>query len=203
MKKITLFFALAIAFSSCSNDDDKNTEQQFFNLKEGNTWVYKKYTINEQGEATATSEIDTVKIGGTKLTDGKTYYKLTHTSGIWGEEELVRIDESGHLVYFTGVVLHPGTDTAYKAIVPLREEPDYGTISYASQDVKDVIIEGKIYRVNTYAGYLTSNPDTNIPDGEGILEQYAKGTGFVVRYYRYLSSHKAGIEYRLISYELK
>jgi len=64
MKKIFLFGAITAMLVSCNNDDNQNPNDEFFNLAEGNLWVYKRYNVNASGGETFTGAIDSVRIIG-------------------------------------------------------------------------------------------------------------------------------------------
>ena len=202
MKKIVTFLAVAIALSSCSNDDDKNNKEEFFNLEVGNQWVYKRYEVNESKE-TYFGKTDTVKVVSTETIDGKQYFKITHTDWIGGQEEFLRIDNNNHLVSSSGFVQHPGTDKSFTDSRASNSTADFGTLSYTLKDMTKITVEGKDYEVYPYSGYFTNSPPNNFPEGESSIDAYSKGIGFVIKKYRYISSATGFIEYRLASYELK
>lgn len=200
MKKITLLFAVVIALSSCSNDDDKNKNQEFFNLQVGNVWVYKKYYVSESRGASYLGTNDTVKVAGIETIDGKEYYSLTHTDDMWRDGEFLRLDDAGHLVYSTEKVLHSGTDKTYKEVRPFM---NFGTMSYTLENSTNVDVEGRSYKVYPFLGYFTPNEGVNVPEGEASVDAYQEGVGFVLKRYRYMAAQKDFVEYRLISYDLK
>ncbi|MHA3787326.1 hypothetical protein ACX0HA_03880 [Flavobacterium hauense] len=199
MKKIGTVLALAFLVMSCSNDDDKNKEE-FFNLKVGNQWVYKKYYVNNSGE-NYKGETDTVKIVGTEIIEGKEYFKHTHTNDMFDDASL-RVDGAGHLVKSSGRVVHPGTDKGFTDSRPLNFNNDLGTINYALKDMVTVIVEGKSYDMFPYSGYFIPSPQYNLPEGESVIDSYSKGIGFVIKKYRYISG-TGFLEWKLVSHDLK
>ena len=200
MKKIISVIAFAIALSSCSSDDDKN-QQDFFNLKVGNMWVYKKYNVLGN-EARYSGSNDTVRVTGTEIHNEKVYYKLTHSLGeIFENGELLRINEKGHLESETGFVVHPGSDKNYTYRNSPLNNLDYGYVDYALEDVTEVIVEDKNYTIYPYIGHLTASETSTVPEGKGSVESYQPGLGFVVRSYRYISAADNFIEYRLVHHE--
>ena len=78
MKKYVIFAALAATIVSCSDDDNNNGKnEEFFNLKEGNMWVYNRYHSDQNGENPKFSYlIDTLQVAGKKQVNGEEY---THT----------------------------------------------------------------------------------------------------------------------------
>lgn len=201
MKKIVTIMAIVIALSSCSNDDDNN-KKEFFNLKVGNEWVYKRYTINGDQE-NYSGKTDTVKVVGIENIDGKEYFKLTSTDDLLDGEAFLRIDKSGHLINSLGRVLHPRTDSSFTETRPANLNYEFGTTTYTLKDKTTITVEGQNYEVFPYSGYFTPYPDKNLPEGVGVVEGYSHGIGFVIKKYRYISTATGFIEYRLVSYDLK
>lgn len=197
MKKIVTILAFAIAMSSCSNDDDNNPEE-FFNLKVGNQWVYKRYTGNETQE-TYTGKTDTVKVVGTEIVEGKEYFRITHTDDFLDEESL-RVDESGHLISSRGYVQHPGTDNEYTESRTILD--GVGVMYYTLKDAVSVTVEDKNYEVHPFSGYYTPNAGPGGNEGEGAIDAYANGIGFVIKRYWYIS-RTSFLEWKLVSYDLK
>jgi hypothetical protein len=193
MKNLVAILAISATLFSCSNDNDSNNEQ-FFNLKEGNLWVYKEYQSDYEGLNPAfTGTVDSVRVTGTEVIDAKTYSVLQHSAGDY--YEYVRVDENGHLVYNDGYVLHPGTDAAYTTTIT----KDYGTISYATGTEAEINVEGSSYTLAPYVGYISAN--NNIPSGIGNSVSYKEGVGIVVNRARFVAGLMY-IEYRLASYQL-
>lgn len=192
---------LVIALSSCSNDDDKNKEE-FFNLKVGNEWVYKRYDVDNQGiESTYEGyNIDTVKVVGKEIIDGNEYFKLTHSNYLFDDEELLRVDENGYLVSSDGYVVHPGIDKDYNEVRDVLN--GNGVINYTLKEVTSIAVENKNYEVYPFSGYYTPNPGNLGTEGVAAIEAYSKGVGLVIRRYKYLAG-MAYFEYRLVSYDLK
>lgn len=191
--------AIVIALSSCSNDDDNN-KKEFFNLKVGNEWVYKKYNVNNAGVETYIGEIDTVKVVGIENIDGKDFYRLTHTNHQFMEYELLRENEMGYLVSSTDYVVHPGTDKNYTESRTILN--GNGIVNYSLKDVMSINVDDVTYEVYPFSGYYTPSPGIGGAEGEGVIEAYAKGIGFVIRHYKYVAG-AAYFEYRLVSYDLK
>lgn len=200
MKKIIAFLAIGAMLVSCSNDDD-NQNEEFFNLAEGNFWVYKRYSASPENPAGVfINIIDTVRVEGQQIINGVSYYRITHsvTNSFNGHDEFLRVNEKGHLVRPNGFVMHPGTDKIYQH-TQKNEGESWGT-DYQLEEVKNIIVEGKNYMVYPYVGYFTST--SPVPPGIGTFESYQKGLGLVVRHCRFVSS-TAYFEDRLISYQVK
>lgn len=200
MKKIVAFLATGAMLVSCSNDD--NQKHEFFNLAEGNFWVYKRYNASpENTVGVYANRIDTVRVEGSQLINGINYYRLTHSHNSYGEvkDRFVRVDARGHLVDSDGLVLHPGKDKQYEYTRVINEE--VGKVKYKLGDVVDVTVENKNYKVYPYIGDFVST-SAGLIGGVGSFESYQEGIGFVVKHCRYLSS-TAYYEDRLVYYQVK
>jgi hypothetical protein len=117
MKKYFAFLALSAMLVSCSDDDTQPVQQDepFFNLTEGNYWIYKRYGVNDDISVETYMGIDSVRVSGQELIEGNSYYKLEHwTPGNATAEayleftDYVRVNEQGRLVRPNGFVIHPG-----------------------------------------------------------------------------------------------
>ncbi|MES2486703.1 MAG: hypothetical protein V4581_12250 [Bacteroidota bacterium] len=199
MKKFLVLVALLPLALSCSNDDDATPETPFFNLAEGNMWVYRRYNPDQNGNATVpTNDIDTVRVVGQEVIEGETYFKLTHSYYI-EEIDYLRIDTQGHLVAPGGYVYHPGTDLNYTYSRPF--EP-YGTFDYYFDDQEYTYnVMGQQYSIRGYVNYFTPHEGGQGYEGKGTLLAYQPGIGVVVNRNRFLSG-PIYFEDRLEYYEL-
>jgi hypothetical protein len=208
MKKIFALAALSATLFSCNNNDDDNnsapTEAAFFNFEVGDVWAYKWYQENPSGTFVARTDVDTVKIIGTEVYNGKTYFDFeTKTYSAEGtntgtSHEYQRVDVNGHLVNAQEVVLHPGAYTGFTDEYPYLLNND--TIGYmATQDyaVQDIVVEGETYAANKYEGYYTPNENGGA-EGIGYQIFYSPGIGLVLNKCRYLNSEGLKLEYSLI-----
>jgi hypothetical protein len=209
MKKLVALVAVAGLFLSCSDDDTKPTpeEKPFFNLHEGNLWVYKRFIQNHDGVFVPSGRIDSVRITSQELIDGKSYSKLQrkiYNNNVFAEmeEEFVRIDENGHLVTDSGVVKHPGTDEGleYTYIQYVSSRP-IGEVSYTLLAPQEITVEEKQYTVYPYSGYYTPYPGNNGNEGIGNVINYQAGLGIVSERTRYVHGEEF-LENRLIDYKL-
>jgi len=202
MKKLFALLAVTATFLSCHNDDDAPSQQQaFFNLAEGNLWVYKRYTINPNGEQLQNTPADTVKVIGQEVIDGLSYYKLRHTNITYNFEfEYLRVDEAGRLVNQSGFVKHPGADVGYTYLY----NGAYGQVSYKLKEAVEQNIEGSNYRLYPYVGYYTPSAEySNIVPGIGNIIGYQPGIGKVVEKSRFICCEDSFTEDRLVYYEIK
>lgn len=205
MKKIFVLAMLAASLFSCSDDDDNNSEQAeaFFDFEVGDVWAYKYYQKSFSGEFVAENVIDTVKIVGTEVIEGKMYFDFeTRSYSPLGEAHFIehsynRVDAEGHLVAPDGMVVHPGTDMTYTAILPQKvgeEEIGYNTTKLYTQS--NIQVEGQSYEAYNYEAYFTAR--SSDLSGVGYQKYYSPGVGFVLGRYRYLSETDLSIEYRLV-----
>ena len=204
MKKSIILFLFSAIFMSCSSDDDNADRDNFFNLKEGNVWVYKRFHFDSEGNPAQnmSGAIDTVRITGTHIIDGKKYFKVSHTMFTGSNQsderlEYQRVDSVGHLVNEGGRVIHPGKDLKYTSTTT----DQFGKLEYKMEPEKEISFEGKNYLVSPYVSYFTPVREDMIA-GKGASLEYQEGIGLVVSHARYISS-KIYFEDRLIYYELK
>lgn len=208
MKKVLALFALTTVFVSCSDDDSTPapSETPFFNLAEGNEWVYKRYYQDIQtGEYNFSGRIDSVKVTGQTEIEGHNYFVLNHriyNNGSFNEEnnEYLRINENGHLVTNSGLVKHPGNDLEYdyNRIFNLAGET-IGEVYYQNSGPVEISVEGSSYSVYTYSGYFT--PYGDYLEGIAHVMNYQPEIGLVTEKTRFLAV-ESYIEDRLVYYEL-
>ena len=201
MKKLFALLAITATFFSCHNDDDAPSQQQaFFNLAEGNLWVYKRYNVNPNGEQLQYMPTDTVKIIGQEVINGLSYYKLRHSdTSRHLEFEYLRVDEAGHLVNSSGFVKHPGADVGYTDTY----NGAYGETSYELREAVEQNIEGSNYTFVPYVGYFTPSAEfPNAAPGIGNVIGYQQGIGMVIEKCRYVCCENDYFEDRLVYYEL-
>lgn len=205
MKKYVIFAAFAALLVACSDDDNNNqnreeNQKEFFNLKEGNMWVYKRYQSDNEGNNPVFINItDTVRIVGEKVSEGKEYFEVTHTNPSIGynNNEYWRVNEIGHLVDTLQNVVHPGKDKAY-----VKENVyDSYRLNFYTKENQQIIIENKSYNIYPYVGVATGI-GTSLPEGEGFHIYYAPEIGIVQRRVKFIST-KSYFEDRLVSYDLK
>lgn len=197
MKKIFLAVLLSAGLFSCSNDNDN--PETFFDYAVGDVWAYKYYNRNAQGEFIASSSIDTVKIVGTQVFDGETYFDFETTTysaaGLANSptHDYMRVDESGHLVNPDGVLEHPGTDLSFTENLSMG---GYGYRVTQLHPEETIEVEAQLFQVYNYEQYYVPYEQSGV---EGISSQnyYSPGVGKVLQRSRYYSSEEMGIEYRL------
>ena len=190
---------IAVTLTSCSTDSNSDNNS-FFNLHEGNLWVYKRYTSYDNVNYTATTYIDSVRVTGDTLINNLTYAKVVHTA-YYNPKEYLRVDSNGHLVDQSGYVHHPGTDTNYQNIRPviIGGTQNVGSLTEQLQSPFTTTIEGLDYFVYPYYGTFIST-EANIPNNY-IFYQYEENTGLVCQRIVALSGYES-LEDRLIYHEL-
>ncbi len=224
-----LLIAFTCLMISCRSTDEtpvpNQPEEQFFNIKVGNKWVYKTYEnsdfTNPQSPSVFKGRIDSVSIVGTVNIAGLTFAKQ-RTKIIWPNSNLnnsesfryIRVNSKGHLVYIfnlndpnisetSGKVLHPGTDAKFTYSYDYMEgDQVIGNLFYKLGTDKNNEVEGTSYLVNPYVADFT--PSSNQPN---LLKKtqdncYKKGLGFV-REICHAVYGKSYIETRLVSYTIK
>jgi hypothetical protein len=186
MKKSLFLLLTAVALTSCSADSDSE-DNSFFNLNNGNLWVYKRYISNNDGAAYSPIDgIDSVRVMGDTLINNINYAKLVHKKYYSGalsviEKECLRVDSNGHLVNQNGIVYHPGTDSAFQSTRPITIGEDNNIVvgSLTEQLIEPFTanVEGVNYFVYSYYGNFTSTDP--IAPNNYIFSQYKEGVGLV------------------------
>ncbi|WP_116787102.1 hypothetical protein [Flavobacterium psychrotrophum] len=206
MKKIVAFAALSAVLFSCSNNDDSNAapdEEPFFSFKVGDVWAYRNYNQNHGGTFVPTTT-DTVKIIGTLIFNGKTYFDFETTSYMSGQvvnslHTYQRVNEDGHLVNQNERVLHPGSDTDFTDHYPftITSADTLGFMATRLYALQDVDVEGAAYSAYKYESYYTPNENGGA-EGVGYQTFYSPGVGLVLSRDRYLTDADIRLETRLI-----
>ena len=214
---------------SCRSTDEvqvpNQPEDQFFNIKVGNKWVYKTYEnsdfTNPQSSSLFKGRVDSVSIVGTVniagLTFAKQRIKIIYPNSNMNNTEsfrYLRVNSKGHLIYIynqndpnisetSGTVLHPGTDSKYIYSYDYMEGNQViVNLIYKLGTDKNIEVEGNSYSVKPYVADIT--PISNNPD---LLKKtqdicYKKGVG-LVREICHSVYGKSYIETRLVSYTVK
>jgi hypothetical protein len=205
MKKFISLFSLSMVFISCSNNDN-NTP--FFNLSNGNIWVYKRYYSNNNVDFTASSLIDSVRVIGDTLIQGQNYSKFQHktySSGNFNNERVdcLRVNSENHLVNQNDQVYHSGTDFQYVNERTITASGDssivLGTVISQVQNPFTTTIEGVSYFVHSYHGnFVSANPSA---PNNFIYYQYKAGVGLVCEHCAAVSG-SSFYEDRLVYYDV-
>lgn len=205
MKKNLFLLLTAMILVSCSNDSD-SPDNSFFNLNEGNLWVYKRYASNNGTNYTATAIIDSVRITGDTLINHLRYAKFVHkrynSNVLYAvDKEYLRVDSDNHLVNADAFVYHPGTDIDYYNIRSVRVGGDeiVGWMGEQLLEPFTTNVEGVDYFVYSYYG-IFSPVDNSFPNNY-IFYEYKEGLGLVCQRCAGISGTYS-TEDRLIYHEL-
>ena len=220
MKTYLKLIAFISVFSliSCNNEDDKTQIQQedYFNLKVGNTWIYKNYTRESNQELENNNILDSVIITDKFSFENKEFYVretfkkyLTTNQTSFYQTDYLYIDKQSHLISLTvhpeeentpkEYVLHPGTD---KELI-FENEIIIGSNSYGKQifqleNEKNIEIEDKSYLSSPFVGRLQPNDKIS---KELVTEyHYSKNIGLVKEILPAISGTTV-FERHLISYK--
>ncbi|MFN8326189.1 MAG: hypothetical protein U0T80_10690 [Flavobacteriaceae bacterium] len=206
MKKILFLLLAAVIFTSCSTDSD-STDSSFFNLNNGNLWVYKRYYSSDNINYMASGQIDSVRVEGDTVINSISYSKLVHRiyqANVFSyqRKDFLKVDTNGHLVNETGYVLHPGTDMSYQGFRNVtfgQESNTVGTITEQLQNPFETNVEGVSYYVYSYYGNFISSV-ASIPNNY-IFYQCKEGVGLVNQHCSSVSGTLC-YEDRLVYYDL-
>ena len=205
MKNIFFLLLTLVSLTSCSTDSNSE-ENSFFNLKNGNLWVYKRYVSSNNVNYTNSNIIDSVRVVGDTLIDNVSYSKLVHKKYQSGnfysqEKECLRVDANGRLVNQNGLIYHPGTEIGFynTRTIYYGGTENIGTMGEQLLEPSTTNIEGVDYFVYTYLGNFTPL-DPAIPSNY-IFYQYKEGLGLVCQHCAAVSG-TSYYEDRLVSYDL-
>lgn len=210
MKNFLIAAAALVVLTSCSDEDHDVPNEPFFNLAEGNEWIYDRYYVDESSGYSYSDYRDSVRVEGQEIIDGLPYYIVNHYGRFNSSEyrldmvEKLRVDSNGHLVYQNGKIIHPGTDTSVQGTYDYIIEGDIiGQLQYSLEPQTQLSVEGHSYNVYPYLGYFTSSGQQHTPDGLGEVTYYQPGLGLVLHKARIVGSSDYFREYRLISYNVQ
>jgi len=194
--KLIAFISVFLLIS-CENEDDKTQIQQedYFNLKVGNTWVYKNYTRKSNQELENNNILDSVIITDKFSFENKEFYVretfkkyLTiHQTSLY-QTDYLYINQHNHLISLAvhpeeentlkEYVLHPGTD---KELIFENEiiigSNSYGKQIYQLENEKNIEIEGKSFLSSPFVGRL--QPNDKITKELVTEYHYSKNIGLV------------------------
>lgn len=188
MKRIIYVCFFVILLSSCTSDNDGNSQPEdsnFYALTVGNEWVYKNYKYNSSTQAyDNTGVVDSMSIIGTEVIHENTYYKFRRlTTG--NEEgitfcnpngeyfELLR-DSLGYLIWENGTAKFSNNDFTPKVL----DAEDWGTIyeELIATDHEITVEAGTFISAYAQRYVILSNNDQangldhfNYSDGYGLI----------------------------------
>jgi hypothetical protein len=207
MKSLLIAMFPLLALVSCSDDDSSIQNEPFFNLSEGNEWIYNRYIIQESSNTMHFEYRDSARVEGQEIIDGKSYVIVNHyvtqnssTYYALDSSERWRVDENGHLVNPDGIIIHAGTDQfAQQTHDVYINGMIIGQLQYSLGLQTQLDVEGQSYNAYPFSGYFTGFGQANTPDGLGEVNYYQPGLGFVLKKTRFASTSDYFIEDRLIS----
>ncbi|WP_053991451.1 hypothetical protein [Mangrovimonas sp. TPBH4] len=207
-------FAIVVIFLlvSCSSSDDSSpSPEDFYALKEGNSWVYKNYKYNTTSQAYEdTGIIDSVSIVGTKHIYGDSYFEFrTKTTG--NDAEITYCNPNGeHFEYlraYKGSLIDQ--DNSIKFVnnnfdeILVRELEGFGSY-YIRVDENPVLVdvESGSFECLKMEYYLKYDEDETMYKGK-VNYYYAEGIGLVKDTPSHVALDIPAIERRLVSYHLE
>ncbi len=213
MNKLIAFAIVAIFLFGCGKDDETNddinqTTDNYFPLTTGSYWVYATYKIDSNGVETTMNQVDTVKITGDSLINGKTYkvfFKVSNKTFV-----LVR-DSSGTIVNQNGLTTLP---SALNNSVLFVDTFDLGgNILY----IGNISNQSNLGNITVPAGTFQSRSiksqyDLNYYDQNNLLidtaiitdyTYYGKNVGKIQNSYSFYSIPKIKYVEKLIAYHIQ
>ncbi len=224
--KALLSLTFFLTLISCDKDKDEdiitqtpiNLDTNFFNLKEGNTWVYKKYEsdYSDTENLVFKGSIDTVFIEKELYLNGIKFYKQrtkqyknsSYTKTPNEYVDFLRINESGHLLRsyaenyqnLNEYLIHPGNDFDtwnYPAI--FQPVGNFGNVNYYLKPLQEITIEDKNYKTYPFMGEFTPFDETKLKKVTGFGEYFQENLGCIKRIVKRISNLLTQ-EYRLTTF---
>ncbi|MGH1383278.1 hypothetical protein [Kordia sp.] len=213
MKKPFILACLVLSFISCSTDDTttSETEENFYALTVGNSWVY-EHQRRLNGASTEFENInviDSVKIVGTEEINGETFFTFrTRTSGNEanqafcspnGEHFKHYRDSLGYLINEYGKVFYSRDDNQEFLIKSNNSFYLYTALAEGNEMISTTVGDFDCQWMEVYA---REAPGTTPHDGRDRY-YFAGGIGFIFNTSSYANSSLHTVERSLVSYEVQ
>ncbi|UPT68352.1 MAG: hypothetical protein M0D57_06870 [Sphingobacteriales bacterium JAD_PAG50586_3] len=207
---------VAIVLFACKKDNTQNIDStpipepkvSMMPLKEGNYWVYQRFTVDTNGVATTNGQTDSLYISGKEVIHGDTFYVVDGSNYFLftpyqqqSQKAYLR-DSLGYLVDETGNIYYSEnnyTDTLWSQI-------DTSYVSrYTFMAYKDSSVTVPVGTFNQTGTLLTTaifhNPAYPWGPRRDSYYTYAKNVGLIKRRLFY-STPPDYIEFRLLRYSV-
>lgn len=207
-----LLLFISILILSCDNNEDTSlTENNFYALSVGNSWIYKNYVFNSlTDEYEYLGIVDSISIIDTESIKGEVYYKLRRMTignenrnvfcNVNGEHFSLLRDSIGFLINDKGAIKYANNNFSEREAFTVSP----GIIAY------EKLLEEKT-KIDTEAGsficFDTERYARQIDNNKlfPALDHryYADGIGFVADTQSYLAGNTPFVIRRLDSYSIK
>ncbi|NQY29446.1 MAG: hypothetical protein HRT69_08240 [Flavobacteriaceae bacterium] len=219
MKHILFISLIVILLASCNDDSgslplpiQNNVTSNFYALTVGNTWEYKYYQRNSNGNFIDTGVVDAVEITNTVNLNNNIYYEFktitsgndnpssnyNHSLNETGEKTELLRDSLGYLINEVGSIKYTHSDYNER----LTDTESFGTYHF-------MLVEDPV-DVTTQAGsFYCLDAHTYVKDTNGNLlpsldhTNYSDGFGLIFSTMSYVSYSEHFIEKRLNTYNIQ
>lgn len=214
---VVLATTLAIVFFACKKDEPQNIDDtpvpepkvSMMPLKEGNYWVYQRFSVDTNGISTTNGQNDSLYISGKEVIHGDTFYVIEgsnyflFTPNNFPQEKAYIRDSVGYIIDETGLIYYSEnnyTDTLSTATDSIAQIVRYTYMAY-----KDSLITVPAGTYSQTSTLLTTvlfwNPNYPWGPRRDSYYTYAKNIGLINRRAFY-SSPSNYFEFRLLRYHV-
>lgn len=201
MKNLPYIGLLIALIPSCKNNEpinptDYSQKSDYLPLEIGNYWVYRHFEIDEQGNETEMSEIDSVVISRDTIINNSRYYVLEGTNypineGRWGIIDILR-DSSDYLVNEIGTIefaKNNFSDILASKIEVLNGDTLYSLSYKMEKSVSPIAVPAGTFNVLNFQGTLITNQNLfNTENPRFINNYYAEKVGKIIETYFFINS---------------
>lgn len=208
--------SVASLFCACREDKEEVTSPfplpkqaaAYSNLKTGNYWIYQRFTVDTNGNATALQEFDSCYVEKDTLIGGKTYHKVFRPNPYFAEMSTTYMRDSLHYVVNQfGAILFSVLDfssifkTSYLVI---SNNDTIARIENRMGD-KDLVtaVPAGSFITSSFEVVYNFYPKWSNPRAVRKLQtRYAKNVGIVSEVLPFFMSNPNYTERRLVRYKL-
>lgn len=208
--------AVTSLFSACKEDNEEvnspvplpKQAAAYSNLKTGNYWVYQRFTVDTNGNATALQEFDSCYVEKDTLIGGKTYHKMCRPNPYFAEMSTSYLRDSlQYVVNQYGVILFSVLDfsSIFKmSYLVISGDDTIARIENRMGD-KDVVtaVPAGIFTTSSFDVVYNFYPKwSNSGAVRKVQTRYAKHVGIVSEVLPFFMSNPDYTERRLVRYRL-
>lgn len=215
MKNIVLLATMvAIVFFACKKDEPQNIDDtpvpepkvSMMPLKEGNYWVYQRYSVDTNGISTTNGQTDSLYISGKEIIHGDTFYVIKGSSAFLfppdGQNVYLR-DSVGYLVDQNGSIYY--SETNYTDTFSIITDSIAQITRYEYMTYKDSMVTVPAGSYSQTGTLLTTvsfwNPNYPWESTRDAYYSFAKNVGLIKRRAFY-SAQPTYFEFQLLRYHV-